>query len=40
MAQGISCNAYWYALRNLFIKYTSPLLHIEAGSIKTKIEKV
>jgi hypothetical protein len=40
MAQGISCNAYWYALRNLFVKYTTPLLQIEAGTIKTKMEQV
>lgn len=40
MAQGIFCNAYWYALRNLFIKYTTPLLQIETGTIKAKIDQV
>jgi hypothetical protein len=40
MTQNINCNAYWYALRNLFVKYSSPLLKVEARSIKSKITKI
>jgi hypothetical protein len=40
VVRGIYCNAYWYALRNLFVRYSSPLLQIEAKNIKATIGQV
>lgn len=36
VAKDIHCNSYWYALRNIFVKYSSPLLKIKASNIKMK----